>query len=164
MLINGQPVTQDTQVRNGDTVDVRSGRLLLRTTSGAATFYSGRFIVTQANSRTAFTLLRLAGGNFATACGARRNVAAVDKDKPKKTKRKKNSTVVRSLWGDGTGKFRTQARYSSATVRGTVWLTVDRCDGSLVRVVRGRVEVQDFTQRKTVFVNGGGEYLAPAPG
>jgi hypothetical protein len=164
VLINGQPVTQDTQVRNGDTVDVRNGRLLLQTTSGAATFYSGRFTVTQANSRTAFTLLRLAGGNFATTCGSARRVSAVDKDKPKKTKRKKNSTVVRSLWGDGTGKFRTQARYSSATVRGTFWLTVDRCDGSLVRVVRGRVEVQDFTQHKTVFVNGGGEYLAPAPG
>jgi uncharacterized repeat protein (TIGR01451 family) len=164
VLINGQPVTQDTQVRNGDTVDVRNGRLLLRTTSGAATFYSGRFTVTQANSRTAFTLLRLAGGNFATTCGAARKTAAVDKDKPKKTKRKKNSAVVRSLWGDGTGKFRTQARYSSATVRGTIWLTVDRCDGSLVRVVRGRVEVRDLTQRKTVFVNAGGEYLAPAPG
>jgi hypothetical protein len=169
VLINGQPVTQDTQVRNGDAVDVRNGRILLRTTSGAATFYSGRFIVNQANSRTAFTVLRLDGGNFATTCGARRTVAAVDKAKPtkakpKKAKRKKSSATVRSLWGDGTGKFRTQARYSSATVRGTVWLTVDRCDGSLVRVVRGRVEVRDNTRRRTVFVNAGGQYLAPAPG
>jgi hypothetical protein len=30
-------------------------------------------------------------------------------------------------------------------VRGTRWLTEDRCDGTLTRVVRGTVEVEDFT-------------------
>ena len=29
-------------------------------------------------------------------------------------------------------------------MRGTKWLTVDRCDGTLVRVVRGKVDVDDL--------------------
>ena len=52
---------------------------------------------------------------------------------------------VRRLWGDGHGSFRTAGHYSAATVRGTRWLTEDRCDGTLTRVVRGTVEVEDFT-------------------
>jgi hypothetical protein len=49
---------------------------------------------------------------------------------------------VRRLWGDGKGRFRTRGRYGAGTVRGTKWLTKDRCDGTLVRVVRGRVAVE----------------------
>ena len=51
---------------------------------------------------------------------------------------------VRRLWGDGKGSFRTSGRYSAATVRGTRWLTEDRCDGTITRVVRGEVRVDDF--------------------
>jgi hypothetical protein len=69
---------------------------------------------------------------------------------------------VRSLWGKGTGKFRTKSRFSSATVRGTNWLSIDRCDGSLTVVREGIVEVFDFTLRKTVQVGAGEQYLAPA--
>jgi ferric-dicitrate binding protein FerR (iron transport regulator) len=47
-------------------------------------------------------------------------------------------------------------------VRGTIWLTEDRCDGTLVRVVRGRVDVRDLTRRRTVVVRAGQSYLAPA--
>jgi hypothetical protein len=41
------------------------------------------------------------------------------------------------LWGSGKGQFRTKGRYAAATVRGTIWLTADRCDGTFVRVRRG---------------------------
>jgi len=57
-------------------------------------------------------------------------------------KRKPNSAsraaarVVRALWGDGKGQFRTRGQYASATVRGTRWLTADRCDGTFTRVAR----------------------------
>ena len=164
VLINGQRVTQDTQVRSGDTIDVRNGRIVLETTSGEAAFYSGRFVVTQANSRTAFTVLRLVNGDFSVCNAAQRRVAAADAKKPRAKKAPKNKKVVRSLWGDGTGKFRTQARYSSATVRGTRWLTADRCDGSLTRVAVGVVEVNDATQNRVVLVRAGGSYLAPSAG
>ena len=71
---------------------------------------------------------------------------------------------VRKLWGDGKGRFSTKGRYSSATVRGTKWLVIDRCDGTLTRVLRGVVRVRDFRKRKTVDVRAGRTYLAKAPG
>ena len=50
--------------------------------------------------------------------------------------------MVRSLWGkDKGGKFRTHGRWSVASVRGTRWLTQDRCDGTLTKVTEGAVDV-----------------------
>jgi hypothetical protein len=48
-------------------------------------------------------------------------------------------------------------------VRGTVWVTTDRCDGTLTKVSRGRVAVRDFRRKKTVLVKAGKSYLARAP-
>jgi hypothetical protein len=76
----------------------------------------------------------------------------------------KSKRPVRKLWGSGKGKFVTKGKYSSATVRGTKWLTQDRCDGTLTRVLQGIVRVQDFRARKTVNVRAGRSYLARAPG
>ena len=70
--------------------------------------------------------------------------------------------VLGKLWGNGEGKFRTTGRYSSATVRGTIWLTQDQCNGTLTRVRRGVVSVRDFKRKKTVNVKAGHSYLARA--
>jgi ferric-dicitrate binding protein FerR (iron transport regulator) len=70
--------------------------------------------------------------------------------------------VLGSLWGNGKGKFRTNGKYSSATVRGTVWLTQDECDGTLTKVTRGTVRVRDLKRKKTVTVKAGHSYLARA--
>ena len=70
--------------------------------------------------------LRLTGPSYADVCDGATAAA----------KRRKR---VRRLWGDGKGSFRTSGRYSAATVRGTRWLTEDRCDGTITRVVRGEV-------------------------
>jgi hypothetical protein len=70
---------------------------------------------------------------------------------------------MRTLWGNGSGTFRTRGRYAAATVRGTEWLTQDTCTGTLVLVRQGVVEVFDFTLRKTVTVNAGESYMARAP-
>jgi len=68
---------------------------------------------------------------------------------------------VRRLWGsDSGGRFRTHGRHSQATVRGTRWLTVDRCDGTLTRVTRGAVSVRDHVRDRTVLVRAGHSYLA----
>jgi hypothetical protein len=67
---------------------------------------------------------------------------------------------VRHLWGNGKGRFRTKGRYSSATVRGTHWLTDDRCAGTLTYVARGTVTVVNFPLHKTVTVTTGHSYLA----
>jgi hypothetical protein len=64
------------------------------------------------------------------------------------------------LWGDAHGSFRTVGQNSAATVKGTHWLVQDTCAGTLTRVVRGTVIVQDFVHHKTVIVKKGHKYLA----
>jgi hypothetical protein len=58
------------------------------------------------------------------------------------------------------GHFRTKGRYSAATVRGTTWVTEDRCDGTLTVVKRGAVDVFDNATRKTITLNAGQSFLA----
>ena len=63
-----------------------------------------------------------------------RAAVAPPRPRPRKARR------VRKLWGrDHGGRFRSHGRHSHATVRGTRWLTVDRCDGTLTRVTNGAV-------------------------
>lgn len=156
VIVNGVPVEQDTQIRSGDTIDVRNGRIELTTTSGQASFFSGRFLVEQTGDSSAFTVLTLVGGDFSNCSTAAksRSLSSSAQDPPKKT--------VRSLWGTGKGKFQTKSRFSAATVRGTNWLTVDRCDGSLTVVREGLVEIYDITLDRTVQIGPGKQYLAPA--
>ena len=77
-------------------------------------------------------------------------------------KKKGPKSVLGKLWGSGKGKFRTSGKYSSATVRGTIWLVEDRCDGTLTKVTRGTVQVRDLRRKKTVTVKAGHSYLARA--
>ena len=49
-------------------------------------------------------------------------------------------------------------------MRGTIWETVDRCDGTLTKVKRGVVVVRDFRKRRSITVRAGKSYLARAPG
>ena len=79
-----------------------------------------------------------------------------------KKKKKGPKSVLGKLWGSGKGKFRTSGKYSSATVRGTIWLVEDRCDGTLTKVSRGTVSVRDLRRKKTVTVKAGHSYLARA--
>jgi hypothetical protein len=97
-----------------------------------AVFSGGKFTVTQPATGDPVTTLKLTGPSLRDTCGAAQTASR----KPKR---------VRRLWGDGRGSFRTQGHYSAATVRGTRWLTEDRCDGTVTRVVRGSVAVEDFT-------------------
>ena len=65
---------------------------------------------------------------------------------------------------NASGRFRTRGRYSAATVRGTIWETIDRCDGTLTKVRRGVVVVRDNRKRRNITVRAGKSYLARAPG
>jgi hypothetical protein len=47
-------------------------------------------------------------------------------------------------------------------VRGTKWDVIDRCDGTLTKVSRGRVVVRDFRRKRNVTVRAGKRYLARA--
>jgi uncharacterized repeat protein (TIGR01451 family) len=156
------------QIPVGSTVDATRGRVGLTVETAAGTeekaeLYEGQFHVLQSASVTEF---RLAGGDFSV-CTAQPAKAkakkATKKRKPAALEQTKPRRPVRRLWGDGEGSFRTSSRYGSATVRGTVWLTEDYCNGTLFRVQRGSVTVLDLLKNRTVVVAAGKSYFAAAP-
>jgi hypothetical protein len=171
-----------TEIPNGTLVDARNGRFRLTAAAEGGTtvstiFYGGIAAVGQLASAAArapaqaaqpgVTELRLAGGDFGRPCTT---ALAKAKAKQKQAKRRtfgvaqaKPVKPVRRLWGDGSGKFRTRGRFSTATVRGTVWLTEDYCNGTLVRVREGAVTVRDLVKNRTVVVPAGKSYFAEAP-
>jgi streptogramin lyase len=145
----------------GAAVDARQGHVEL-TSEGCrggmqtGTFGGGIFSVRQSRAACGRVDVYLRGGNFRQCRhGAQRRaggsvVAGASR-----------STRVRRLWGrDRGGKFRSHGRHSHATVRGTRWVTVDRCDGTLTRVTDGAVAVRDYTRRRTVLVRAGHSYVA----
>jgi hypothetical protein len=71
------------------------------------------------------------------------------------------SRSERRLWGkDKGGRYRTHGKNSHATVRGTRWVVIDTCAGTLTRVSRGAVVVRDQVRKKRVLVEAGEHYLA----
>jgi hypothetical protein len=150
-------LTDPQQLPIGTTFDTTAGRVTLTSASdtmGAtqhAWFYEGTFTLGQSTGPQPVTTLALAGA--LPDCTKRARAAA--------TTRKRKS---RHLWGDGTGRFRTSGRFASATVRGTRWVVSDRCDGTLIRVVRGSVTVRDRVRNKTVVILEGEQYLVRRPG
>ncbi len=65
------------------------------------------------------------------------------------------------LWGSGHGNFRTEGDAGSATVRGTIWLVEDRCNGTTFFKTRsGIVSVRDFVLHKTLPLPAGKTYVA----
>jgi DNA-binding beta-propeller fold protein YncE len=75
---------------------------------------------------------------------------------------RRNSSGARSrrLWGRGSGRFRTRGRFSTATVRGTTWLTKDSCNATTTVVREGTVVVRDLSKRQNVRVRAGRRYTA----
>ena len=156
----------------GAQLDTRKGRVAVTSahdTSGSvaqtADFYDGIFAVKQSTPRTKpaqpkvlITDLALTGEPPRSECAPIKGASAAAAKKKKRGKK----SVLGALWGNGKGTFRTNGKYSSATVRGTIWLTQDRCDGTLTTVKRGIVSVRDFKRRKTVSVKAGHSYLARA--
>jgi hypothetical protein len=155
------PLNGETEIPVGSQVNTLNGTVLLTAGLGggktnSADFYQGVFTIQQPKKAGAFMTLRLAGGNFRVCKRSAGKALSIEADKTKKR--------VRRVWGSGKGRFTTRGRYSSATVRGTKWLTEDRCDGTLTRVIRGVVRVRDFRAHKNVNVHAGHSYLAKAPG
>ena len=144
------------QVPVGSELDTRAGRVQLTSsvTKGGDTvqtsqFYSGRFTVAQRSRDRGLTEIRL---SEPLAC--------------RSSSRGKELTTAarrsRRLWGRGRGRFRTRGRYSSATVRGTAWLTKDSCSSTITTVREGIVTVRDFAKRKNVRVRAPKSYRARA--
>ena len=167
------PLSGPANVPVGSQLDTSKGRVALTSaadTAGAKTqtsdFYKGIFQVKQSvpkkkptKPKALVTDLVLKGEIARSQCaplkGARSATDAA-------TKKKGPKSVLGKLWGNGKGKFRTDGKYSAATVRGTIWLVEDRCEGTFTKVTRGTVQVRDLKRRKTVTVKAGHSYLAHA--
>jgi hypothetical protein len=140
------------QIPVGTEVDTRKGRVTLTSAADrsggtqSADFYDGIFKIGQTKGAKPVTELTL---TEKLSCPRGRASAAAGKKK-------------RKLWGSGRGAFRTKGQYSAATVRGTIWLTEDRCGSTLTRVTEGVVGVRDLVKRKTVVLRKNKRYIARA--
>jgi hypothetical protein len=158
-------LTRDTSLPLGTVIDTTHGTAALTVTRNVAgkaqvvELTGGLFIVRQ-HGRHPITDIVLTGGDFARCRhGAPRALASGAAAGG--ARRRSRHGVVRQLWArDDHGRFTTYGLTSVATVRGTVWLTQDRCDGTLTRVLRGRVVVHDRVRRRTVVLTAGREYVA----
>jgi Concanavalin A-like lectin/glucanases superfamily len=152
------PLEEARQIPTGSFVNTTRGTIELVSATGSGTrtqsgqFSQGIFQVLQARARRArgLTTLSLAGGNFNRCRRGRAGAAQVSR------------RAIRRGRANANGNFQSRGRHSSATVRGTVWITTDRCDGTLTTVKRGRVAVRDFRRKRTVIVRAGRSYLARA--
>ncbi len=153
VLVNGKPFTGG-RVPYGATVDVTKGKLVLKTDAGTIQLFGvggarAVFVLARGtDGKNPIVVFRLVGGNFSV-CPKRTTKSA--RAKPK---------TIRALWGNGKGRFQTKGRYAAATVRGTYWLTADRCDGTFVQVRRGVIAVSNIPRTKPVTVPAPKTYLA----
>jgi hypothetical protein len=159
---------RDRNIPVGSLIDTTRGRVDLRaapppTTNAAgagarttrvedAQFYDGAFRIGQSASMPV-AQIRLAGGDVSACTPPGGDLAP---------RRKLPHKVLRLLWASGSGTFQTIGRYSAATVLGTKWLTEDFCDGTLVRVSRGVVVVENLATHVTVTVRAGHSVFTPA--
>jgi len=154
VLVNGRPFTGG-RIPYNSTVDVTRGTLVLAADTGTLTVKGAGGLpavfklLRGSDNKKPIVELRLTAGDFSV-CPKRKKSSAA----------RLLATTVRQLWGNGTGSFRTRGRYAAATVRGTNWLTADRCDGTQVRVAKGVIQVSDLPRRRQVTVRAGRSYLA----
>lgn len=146
-----QVLDGETEIPVGSTINASGGRVELTSANPgdqvfqSARFWAGTFKVSQKRGET-LVLLSLTGG-------LKRNQVC-KRGKPR------SKLVLRRLWGSGKGRFKTKGNKGAAGVRGTIWLSADRCDGSLFSVREGVVEVRDFVKKSTVILRRGESYLA----
>jgi hypothetical protein len=151
-----RPLTEGETIAVGSVVDTTEGKVSLTSVDSIgeeqrASFFKGTFRVGQQPGARLVTL-QLRGGGVGQ-CPAGAESAARASSKP----------AAAALWGSGHGNFRTEGSNGSATVRGTIWLTEETCEGTFFKVNRGLVAVRDFRLHKTVMVPAGHSYLAQSP-
>jgi hypothetical protein len=149
------------QVRVDCVIDTRQGTVSLTASKGSsgetqtAFFWAGLFHATQSTGDNKEVVLTLAG---------RRKCEKKSGGMTGRATASKKGKGGRRLWGSGKGNYRTAGNYGSASVRGTTWLVVDRCDNStLFKVGEGTVLVRDFVKKSSRVLKTGEQYLAKAP-
>ena len=162
-LVQGLPV--------GGKIDTRGGVVRLialrgdaRSSLQSGKFTGGAFSVGQASRgrRRGVVTLRLKASSRAGCTTTATARLSANGPLVRITRRRRG--LLRRLRGNARGKFRTRGRYSSAISRGTEWTMSDRCEGTLLKVKKGKMAVRDFRRKRTIIVRAGQSYLAKAPG
>jgi hypothetical protein len=167
-LTKGQafvPLTEARQIPVGSILDTSAGVVGITTATTASKrgklqsgdFEAGIFKLLQRRKQRGLTELDIIDNHSARLLCATRG-------KARSAARHPNSKVLGRLTANSHGHFTARGQYSAATVRGTSWGVLNRCDGTLTRVKRGVVTVRDFRRRKTITLFTGQTYLAKAPG
>jgi hypothetical protein len=147
------------QVPFGTTIDARHGKVTVTTVGPGGklqtmSFYEGEFELTQGRSGLVVAALR--GGDFAV-CPTRRergHLASISSS---------GKHAVRKLWASGHGSYSTKGNYAAGAVLGTVWLTEDLCDGTIIHVATDSVEVTNLVTHHRYKVRAPHSYFAKAP-
>jgi hypothetical protein len=156
------PLTEARQIPIGSTLDTTAGVAELTTatstsnTTQVGDFGAGIFTILQDRKQRGLVNLNII--NIQT---PRQACATVGK-KATTAAKHLSSKVLGRLDASAKGKYTTRGQYSAATVRGTIWNVINRCDGTLTQVPRGIVFVRDFARRKTITLHTGQHYLAKA--
>jgi hypothetical protein len=155
------PITSVRTIPIRSIIDAARGTARLTTAEGSRSTQlrqidasGGRFQILQSRGARPVAELRLQGGTF-RGCPRRSSNADAQVRSQRRVVRRISAKTVRRR-----GRFRTRGRYSNATVRGTSWITSDRCDGTLTSVRTGTVAVRDLVRSVTVRVRAGRRYLA----
>jgi hypothetical protein len=151
-------LTSFKQVPFGCLVNTRHGVVDLTASKGSSGelqgghFWGGVFVVTQEHGDDEAVELKLAGRRMCERRG-----------KGRATVSSARRGGGRKVWGSGKGNYKTSGSYGSATVRGTTWLVVDRCDAStLIKVAEGTVWARDLVKQKSIVLTAGQQYVAKA--
>ena len=165
--VNGvfTPVTETTQVSNGAEIDALRGSLKLVTATVRkgktqhGTFGGAIFKLTQQRRGHNKGLVTLSIVEHAFG-GAPSYALCTTHPSADASAASLSSKTLQLLRANAHGQFTTRGRYSSATVRGTIWTVADRCDGTLTHDVTDSVAVTDFVHHKTIILHAGQSYLA----
>lgn len=156
------PLEELKEIPVGAVIDATKGKVRLTSidpdgTEQSANFFGGVFKVKQREGAGLVVLELL----DTTACPAPRSGGAPRLALASSLAARPGSGTAGKLWGSGHGNFRTEGNNGSATVRGTIWLVEDRCNGTtFFRTRRGIVSVRDFTTHKTLPLPAGKTYVA----
>jgi CSLREA domain-containing protein len=152
------PLKELKEIPVGAVIDATNGRVKLTSidpdgTEQSAEFFGGVFRVKQREG-SGLVVLELLDSKTCPATASRAGTFAL-------ASAARPARASGKLWGSGHGSFRTEGNDGSATVRGTIWLVEDRCDGTtFFKTRRGVVSVRDFIAHKTLPLPAGKTYLA----
>ena len=139
------PLEELKEIPVGAVIDATKGKVTLTSidpdgTEQTANFFGGVFKVKQKEGSGLVVLELLDTG----VCPAARGTAAarLSRAPAPSSPPVPASGTSGKLWGSGHGNFKTEGNQGSATVRGTIWLVEDRCDGTtFFKTRRGVVSV-----------------------